>query len=54
VGDDDPDLDLRVDFGPGVLLQRSMLMGEVVDDPVVLQQMVDVALRPRSGSAGQA
>ena len=52
VGDDDPDLDLRVDFGPGVLLQRSMLMGEVVDDPTVLQQMVDVALRPRSGSAG--
>ena len=54
VGDDDPDLDLRVDFGPGVLLQRSMLMGEVVDDPTVLQQMVDVALRPRSGSAGKS
>ncbi len=48
VGDDDPDLDLRVDFGPGILLQRAMLLGERVDDPAVLARMVDVALRPRS------
>lgn len=47
VGDDDPDLDLRVDFGPGVLLQRAMLFGERIDDPDTLSRLVDVALRPR-------
>ena len=46
VGDDDPDLDLRVDFGPGVLLQRAMLLGEPMDDPAELARLVDVALRP--------
>jgi AcrR family transcriptional regulator len=46
VGEDDPDLDLRVDFGPGVLLQRTMLLGEPMDDPAELARLVDVALRP--------
>jgi AcrR family transcriptional regulator len=46
VGDDDPDLDLRVDFGPGVLLQRAMLFGETVDNPAVIARMVDLVLRP--------
>ncbi len=53
VGDDDPDLDLRVDFGPGVLLQRAMLLGEPIDDPVELARLVDVALRPGPGSANR-
>ncbi len=51
VGDDDPDLDLRVDFGPGVLLQRAMLLGEPMDDPAELARLVDVALRPGPTSA---
>ncbi len=46
VGDDDPDLDLRVDFGPGVLVQRSLLFGESIDDPAVLARLVDMVLRP--------
>jgi AcrR family transcriptional regulator len=46
VGEDDPDLDLRVDFGPGVLLQRAMLLGEPVNDPETLGRMVDLAMRP--------
>jgi len=49
VGEDDPDLDLRVDFGPGVLLQRTMLLGEPMDDPAELARLVDVALRPGPG-----
>jgi AcrR family transcriptional regulator len=51
VGEDDPDLDLRVDFGPGVLLQRAMLLGEPMNDPTELARLVDVALRPGPGSA---
>ncbi len=54
VGDDDPDLDLRVDFGPGVLLQRAMLLGERVDDPATLARMVEVALRPGPGAQSRA
>jgi AcrR family transcriptional regulator len=50
VGEDDPDLDLRVDLGPGVLLQRGMLLGERMDDPAELARLVDVALRPGPGS----
>ena len=46
VGEDDPDLDLRVDFGPGIILQRGMLYGERVDDPSVLERMADLVLRP--------
>jgi len=46
VGDDDPDLDLRVDFGPGVLLHRAMLYGETIDDPAVFERVADLALRP--------
>ena len=46
VGEDDPDLDLRVDFGPGILLQRGMLLGEPVTDPDVIARLVDVMLRP--------
>jgi AcrR family transcriptional regulator len=53
VGEDDPDLDLRVDFGPGVLLQRAMLLGEPMDDPAELARLVDVALRPGPGSANR-
>ncbi len=53
VGEDDPDLDLRVDFGPGVLLQRTMLLGESMDDPEVLARLVDVALRPGPTSANR-
>jgi AcrR family transcriptional regulator len=52
VGEDDPDLDLRVDFGPGVLLQRAMLLGEPMDDPATLARLVDVALRPGPSSTG--
>lgn len=52
VGEDDPDLDLRVDFGPGVLLQRTMLLGEPMDDPAELARLVDVALRPGPASRG--
>jgi AcrR family transcriptional regulator len=54
VGEDDPDLDLRVDFGPGVLLQRSMLLGEPMDDPAALARLVDVALRPGPTSKNRA
>jgi AcrR family transcriptional regulator len=46
VGEDDPDLELRVDFGPGVLLHRAMLYGETVDDPAVFERMADLVLRP--------
>ena len=46
VGEDDPDLDLRVDFGPGVLVQRSLLFGEAIDDPDLLVRLVDMVLRP--------
>jgi AcrR family transcriptional regulator len=46
VGEDDPDLDLRVDFGPGVLVQRSLLFGESIDDPDLLVRLVDMVLRP--------
>jgi AcrR family transcriptional regulator len=46
VGEDDPDLDLRVDFGPGILLHRGMLLGEPVSDPDVIARLVDVMLRP--------
>ena len=46
VGEDDPDLDLRADLGPGVLLQRAMLFGEPMDDPDELARLVAVALRP--------
>ena len=46
VGEDDPDLDLRVDLGPGVLVQRSLLFGESIDDPEVLARLVDLVLRP--------
>jgi AcrR family transcriptional regulator len=53
VGDDDPDLDLRVDFGPGVLLQRAVLLGEPMTDPAALARLVDVALRPGPGSGRQ-
>ena len=45
VGEDDPDLDLRVDFGPGVILQRAMLYGERIDDPSVFERMADLVLR---------
>ncbi len=54
VGDDDPDLDLRVDFGPGVLLQRGMLLGERMDDPAALARLVDLALRPGPGSSNRS
>ena len=54
VGPDDPDLDLRVDFGPGVLLQRAMLLGEPMDDPAALARLVDVTLRPGPSSASRA
>jgi AcrR family transcriptional regulator len=47
VGEDDPDLDLRVDLGPGVLLQRTMLFGESMDDPDALARLVDLTLRAR-------
>jgi AcrR family transcriptional regulator len=48
VGDDDPELELRVDLGPGVLLQRAMLYGEKVCILKTLDSLVDVVLRPRS------
>jgi len=54
VGEDDPDLDLRVDFGPGVLLQRAMLLGEPTHDPASLARLVEVALRPGPESANRA
>ncbi|MCU1346179.1 MAG: putative TetR-family transcriptional regulator [Acidimicrobiia bacterium] len=47
VGDDDPDLDLRVDMGPGLLLLRGMMFGEPVTAPEVLDRLVDAVLRPR-------
>jgi AcrR family transcriptional regulator len=54
VGEDDPDLDLRVDFGPGIILQRAMLYGERIDDPTVLERMADLALRPAVPTADAA
>jgi AcrR family transcriptional regulator len=46
VGDDDPDLELRVDMAPGILLHRSMLYGESIEDHAVLERMADLILRP--------
>jgi AcrR family transcriptional regulator len=46
VGEDDPDLDLRADLGPGVLLQRAMLLGEPMHDPDELARLVGAVLRP--------
>ncbi len=46
VGDDDPDLDLRVDLGPGLLVHRSLLFGEAIDDPDLLVRLVEMVLRP--------
>jgi AcrR family transcriptional regulator len=46
VGEDDPDLDLRVDMGPGLLLLRGMMYGERMDDSAVLEQLVEAVLRP--------
>ena len=54
VGDDDPDLDLRVDFGPGIILQRAMLYGERIDDPSVLERMADLVLRPAAPEPAEA
>ena len=53
VGEDDPDLDLRVDFGPGVLVQRSLLFGEPIDDPKLLVRLVDMVLRPGPPTASR-
>jgi AcrR family transcriptional regulator len=44
VGDDDPDLDLRVDMAPGILLHRGMLYGESIEDRAVLERMADLVL----------
>jgi AcrR family transcriptional regulator len=54
VGEDDPDLDLRVDFGPGIILQRAMLYGERIDDPSVLERMADLVLRPAAPEPAEA
>jgi AcrR family transcriptional regulator len=48
VGEDDPDLDLRVDIGPGLLLQRGMMFGERMNDRAVLERLADLVLRPRA------
>jgi len=47
VGEDDPDLDLRVDIGPGLLIQRAMMYGEKTTDRAVLERLADLVLRPR-------
>jgi AcrR family transcriptional regulator len=44
VGADDPDLELRVDMAPGILLHRAMLYGESIEDHAVLERMVDLIL----------
>jgi hypothetical protein len=44
VGADDPDLELRVDMAPGILLHRSMLYGESIEDRAVLERMADLVL----------
>ena len=46
VGDDDPDLDLRADLGPGIIVQRSLLMGESTTDPKLIERLADLALAP--------
>jgi AcrR family transcriptional regulator len=47
VGADDPDLDLRADMGPGLLLLRGMLYGDRMDDRAQLERLVEVVLRPQ-------
>lgn len=44
VGEDDPDLELRVDMAPGILLHRGMLYGEAIEDRAVLERMADLVL----------
>jgi AcrR family transcriptional regulator len=44
VGEDDPDLDLRADLGPGVILQRSMMCGMSATDEPFLERLADLAL----------
>jgi AcrR family transcriptional regulator len=44
VGEDDPDLDLRVDMAPGILLHRGMLYGESIEDHKILERMADLVL----------
>ena len=48
VGEDDPDLDLRVDVGPGVVLMRGMLYGDRMDDHATLKRLVDLVLRAQA------
>lgn len=50
VGDDDPDLELRADLGPGVLMQRALLAGQPVaaDDPLI-ERLADLTLGPMPG-----
>lgn len=44
LGDDDPDIDVRVDMAPGILLHRAMLYGESIEDRDVLKRMVELML----------
>lgn len=44
LGEDDPNLDIRADLGPGVLVQRAMLCGESVKGRKLAEQLADLTL----------
>jgi len=46
VGDDDPDIDLRADLGPGLIVQRSLLCGVSTDDDAFIERLVALTLGP--------